>query len=226
MTAAIKALLTNPKLWKTLGGTAVGTGAAELENRTLLKDSDPGTKGINSIMGAATGALLPSHPAAAIGGLTFKQLGLAGLNTYQKDAPTRARIADTNLSAAQAADRTAKTNLETANIGKEQAGKWSTQDKILAALAGAGILGAGTYAANSFLKGKKKAPAAGAEPVGKGDAAMRKRQKVRFDVPVGALPPEFFNSLATVDQNDERPTKRACFATREELIAELAEDLA
>jgi hypothetical protein len=220
--AIIQSLLKNKGVQTGLGAAA-GLGGAAVENRTLLNDSDAGTKGINSVMGAATGAMLPHSPMAALGGLTFKQLGLGALNTYQKDAPLRDRISKTNLAASQAAERTAQTNLDTANIGKEQAGKWSNGEKALAALAAAGVLGAGTYAASSIFGGKKK-HSAGAQTVGKGDEAMRKRQKVRFDVPVGALPPEFFNSLATVDQNDERPAKRACLATRSELLAEIEED--
>lgn len=209
---------------QTAGGALAGLGASELENRTLLPDSDSGTKGINRIMGAVSGGMLPHGPAAALGSLTFKQLGLGALNSYQKDAPMRARISDTNLSAAQAAERTSKTNLETAGIAREQAGKWSPEAKALAGLAGAGILGAGIYGANSLLHGSR-AKKEKQVSVEKGDAAARKRQKVRFDVPAESLPPEFFRSLAHVDDADNMP-KRACLATRAELTQEIAADLA
>ena len=202
-------------------GAAAGLGGAALENKMLLKDSDPSTRGINDVIGATTGAMLPHNPAGALGGLAFKELGLAGLNAYQKDAPMRQRIADTQLSAAQAAKDTAGTQQNTAKLILEKARNLSNTDKALYGVAGAGLLGAGIYGANSLLnRGKSPKPPTGSKGEG---VAKKGPSKIRFDVPTDSMPPEFFQGLLKAEQQGK--PKYACFATRDELLQEIAADL-
>jgi hypothetical protein len=206
------------------GGAGAGAGLSAYENEKLFPEADTKLKAINILSGALTGAALPSHPVGASTTLTGKQLGLLGLDTYMKDAPMRQNIANTQLSAAQAARDTAGTEQSTAKLLMEKAKNLSNTDKALYGVAGAGLLGAGIYGANSLFGGKKKAPAVGS--VADGPSKNKAPGKIRFDIPSDAMPPEFFQGLMKAEESGKGRAKYACFATRNELLQEIEKDLA
>ena len=212
------------------GGAAAGAGLSAYENEKLFPEADTKLKAINILSGALTGAALPSHPVGASTALTGKQMGLLGLDTYMKDAPVRQNIANTQLDAskaqlasAQAARETAGTEQSTAKMLMEKARNLSNTDKALYGVAGAGLLGAGIYGANSLFGGKKKAPASGS--VASGQGKNKAPGKIRFDIPSDAMPPEFFQGLMKAEESGKGRAKYACLATRAELLQEIEQDL-
>jgi len=227
-------------------GTAAGLGVGEAENRLLYDPlarhltgdetatASPLAHGGSRLLGALTGALgsqrgqLGKQLAAYVPKITALS-GIEALNqgskAYIHDAPMRQRIADTQLSTAQAAKDTAGIQQTMTNMmlqaAIEKAKNLSNTEKALYGVAGAGLLGAGTYAANSLFGGGKKKPA-GKPPL----ATHRHPSKIRFDVPTEAMPPEFFQGLMKAEESGKGRAKYACFATRNELLQEIEQDLA
>lgn len=205
-------------------GAGAGVGLSALENKLI---DDPGLEKVNLGLGAATGGMIGygGRPGAgALSGLALKQMALLGTNAFMKDAPLRAEAARNNAEAAKA-------NLATEQIKKDQAGKWSNQDKVLAALAAAGVGAAGIYGVNSILARRKK-PKTTDNAVLKGDPGTPRRQKLKIEVPASSLPPEFFQSLVDADDRDRAlttlQTKTACIEVeldRSQILAGLVADV-
>lgn len=208
------------KAVRTVGGAAAGLGAAGLENKFIAPDASATTHGINDVVGASTGAFAAHHPWLALGSLPFKQMALAALNDFEKDAPTRKAIADTSLQAAQADKATAGINLQNAS-------SWKPGD-IAAGAGAAGLLGgAGMYAYNSLHKKPAKKPGRN-DVVVRGNPANRIAQKVRIDVPASAFPADFFSSVVGAENSPsalEKVKMASVQITRAEALIELQHDL-
>ncbi len=61
----------------------------------------------------------------------------------------------------------------------------------------------------------------------RGDPNARRAQKIRIDVPAGAFPPEFLQSLVNADDRPNAYTHAkvaVCHNTRDEILADIAED--
>lgn len=232
-----------PGLAKDLANAGIGSGVGYLENKFLydplakqIQGDDTATSSavgshISPLLGALTGFAARRNPGMIrdsyvpkLLALSGTEAGVQGVKGFMQDAPLRKQTAELNRAAA--AD-----NRTTEAIKLEQAKGWTTQDKIMAALAAAGIGAAGLYGFNS-LRGKRKGGAATKEVL-KGDPSQRRKQKLRIDVPADSLPPEFFQSLIDADGRDRAlttlQTKAARFefeVDRDEMLAGLAADLA
>jgi hypothetical protein len=215
-------------------GAGIGTGAAALENSTVSSDLSDNSKLYNLLLGGSVGLFGSKKglPAAA-GAYLPKSLALHYLDAYKKDAPLRHQTAQLNAAAAADSKTTAGTQLATAQAEQASKGQWSTQDKIMAALAAAGIGGVGIYGINSILNRKKKSKGGPAtKEILKGDPSTPRRQKLKIEVPASSLPPEFFQSLVDADDRERAlttlSTKTASFefeVDRAEMLAGLASDL-
>ena len=205
-----------PGLVKDLANAGLGAGAGVLENKFLYDPLAKDIQGdasaessavgshVSPLLGALSGFGARRNPGLIAGSYIPKMLalsgteaGVQGVKGFMKDAPRRQRTAELNQQAAADSKTTAHTQLETAKQDQAAKGNWSNQDKIMAALAAAGIGAAGLYGYNS-LKGKPKAKKTTSEVL-KGDPSERRRQKLRIDVPADSLPPEFFKSLIDAD---------------------------
>ena len=140
-----------------IGGLAGATGGA-VENKTILSDYDPNTRHINTMLGAATGALVGGGAgdknlvAKAVAGWTAKQLALTAVGTSKKYVDMQIPIAEKNL-------ETARLNQSTAALTSEQAKQMTPQALAQMGMAGAGLAGAGGlayYLYKTLGAGKKK----------------------------------------------------------------------
>jgi hypothetical protein len=146
-------------------GAALGFGASQLENHTLLKDTDPSTKNLNSLMATSVGAGMGSHPSfigPGLLGYAGKSMGLLGYDAAKKYVNIQQPIAETNLHTAQLSN-------DTARMQQQQAGHISAKDMAGLGLGAAGVGGLGYYLYKTLGPGKKK--------VG---------PKVTVDLPMGA----------------------------------------
>ena len=131
----------SPEAGKILAGIALGTGAAELENQTILKKQVPREhKNINLLIGAVTGGVLGHGNTVsrevALSSLPFKQLGLLAAGTAAKKTQAEKEMAETNL-------RTALTNLQSAR---------SPIRNIAMGLGAAGAAGLGAYGVHRMMQ--------------------------------------------------------------------------
>jgi hypothetical protein len=237
------------------GGAALGAGVGEAENRFLYDplaknitgDPDaaasPLAHGGSRLLGALTGALAtrPGQLGKQLAAYVPKITALSGVEALNQgtkafvhDAPIRQRIAETQLSAANAAKDTAGlqqsaagTALTTAKLLAEKAKNLSHTDKALYGVAGAGLLGAGLYGANALLnRGSPQKPSMDSKSVAKdGKPAKKGPSKIRFDIPTESMPPEFFQGLLKAEESGKGRAKYACYASRAELLQEIEQDL-
>jgi len=159
MSQFLKAFLDSSVGRRVLFGGALGAGGSEAENHTLLQGYDPDVRGINTVLGMATGAIAGgagrAHPTAALSALAswpIKQMALAGVGTGKNYVDMQIPIAEKNL-------ETAQLNQGTAAISAAAAKNISTSDIARLGLAGAGIGaagGLGYYLYNTLGPGKKK----------------------------------------------------------------------
>lgn len=182
-----------------LGWGAGGMGAALLENATLFEDQPDEIKHINAVLGAATGAVM-SHPdnkikALAALGWPVKQMALMSIGKAEQFRKDQSDLLDKKLQAAEI-------DLSAAEERRRAAGG---NKALMAAFLLPAILGGGGLAYHAWNKRKREQPARFATTDEHG--RPHGRQRVKIEVPAGALPDEFFKSLVNVDDNPRSLTR-------------------
>lgn len=196
-----------------LGGAAL----AALENRDVYEGKlDPATAKINLLMGMLTGATARYNPLLAVAPWTGKQIALnlgqkfnEGVDAFKADAPLRAEAARNAL-------ETAKLEKDRASTLLEQAKTWTPETKLLAGALGLGGLGLGLYGYNS-LKGKSRGSTSSTL---KGDPDLRRKSKVKIEIPANALDKSFYEALTNID---DRPEAKSVLQTPAKVAAFLLE---
>lgn len=188
-TVAEAAAVAKPGLSEILPWMLGGIGVSALENKFVGENLPDELKNVNLGIGGVTG-LLAANPASRIGALSslpFKQMGLFGIGAMDRLRKQQQALTDTNLETAMINRDTAKT--EGANAGSKA--------KIIAAFLIPSLLGSGALAYYAYNQ-RKKQREGGYKTVG-GRGESNRKQKVKIDVPVSALPPEFYESLVNAD---------------------------
>lgn len=167
-----RAFAEKPTLERTVLGGLGGLGLSQIENNTILDDTDPHTQSLNRVLGTGTGVGLglaaknPEALAPLAAGYVLKSLGLLGYDAAKKYINIQQPIAEKNL-------QTAGIQNDTAKLLGEQAQHLRPLDYASMGLAGAGLGaagGLGYYLWKEHGPGKKPAPT----------------QRMKVTLPIGA----------------------------------------
>ena len=178
---------------------AGGVGLSLLENKLLGENLPEPVKRVNLGLGATQGALLadPGTRAQALASLPMKQMALVGLGSLDRFRRSQQGLVDTNL-------RTAKLNERTARImGRDAGGRKA----LMAAFLLPALVGGGAAGYMAFDKYRKSHRASSRYDTIASSGKPPSHQKIRIDIPPGALPKGFYDSLSGIGNSDRAFTR-------------------